>query len=150
MTTFRPPLVDLLTIGQMKAEYRQAKPVERERLKGVEPTFPSDRYILVSHLNSHVERQHRRLPSHFELSDGTVFMLLTQAPPRVIDSMEHEDSHAAMYADMFLYLPWSKEEEFLGSACESEEACRDLWEIYGEAALDVKSQLIKMVKNAWL
>ena len=128
-----------------------AKPDERERLKDVEPTLSPDRYIIVSHLNSHVEKQNRRLPSHFKLSDGTVFMLLTRVPPRVLDSKNHlKGSHAAMYADMFLYLPWSNEEDFFGNAWKSEEVCRDLWEIYGEAATEVKSQLIKMVKSAWL
>ena len=127
-----------------------AKPDERERLKGVEPTLSPDRYILVSHLNSHVEEQNRRLPSHFVLSDGTVFMLLTRSPPRVLDSKKHQNSHASMYADMFLYLSWSNEEEFLGNAWKSEEACHDMWEIYGEAALDVKNQLKTVIKKAWL
>ena len=133
----------------MQADFRLAKPEEKERLKGEEPTYPPNRFILVSHLNMHIDEEDRRLPSHFQLSDGSIMMLVGKS--RVVDYKKHAPgSHAQRYADMFLYLPWENEEQFLGEARISEEACQKMWEEYGEAALNVKNQLKSMIKRSWL
>ena len=102
-----------------------------------EPTLSPDRHILVSGPNTNVPPDERCLPYHIQLSDGKILILLRNVPPRVIDTKKHkEDSHAQMYADMFLYLPWKDEEQFLGDASRSEEVCQAMWDEWGDAALD--------------
>ena len=69
---------------------------------------------------------------------------------RVIDTQEHKDVHRQMYADMFLYLPWDNEEDFLGEARRSFDACKAKWNLLGHAALDLKQQLKELVKTSLL
>ena len=136
----------------MKVEYRLAKPEEREKRSGIAPSFPPDRYILVSQLNEHVPDEDRRLPSHIMLGEGEMMVLLKKSSLRVLNTVKHKDKdmHARMYSDMLIYLPWDNEEEFLGEACRSEDVCQEMWEEYGEAALSVKTQLNNLVKEALL
>jgi hypothetical protein len=121
MRCFRPSSLALLTIGQTQAEYRPAKPEEQMAYKDKEPSLSSDRHILVSGPNTNVPPEERCLPSHIQLSDGKILILLKNVPPRVIDTKKHKDLHAQLYADMFLYLPWQDEEQFLGEASRYEE-----------------------------
>ena len=55
-----------------------------------------------------------------------------------------------MYSDLFLYVPWENEEQFLGEARESEEACKALWDRYEESVRDLKNQLKSRIRSAWL
>ena len=114
----------------------------------MEPTLYPDRLILVSGPNAKEPEENRHLPSHIQLSDGSILILLTT--PRVIDPKKHKDKHAQMYADLFLYVPWQDEETFLGEASRSEEACQKMWDEWGEAAKDLKKQLYRMIKESWL
>ena len=114
----------------------------------MEPTLYPDRLILVSGPNAKEPEENRHLPSHIQLSDGSILILLTT--PRVIDPKKHKDKHAQMYADLFLYVPWQDEETFLGEASRSEEACQKKWDEWGEAAIDLKKQLYKKIKESWL
>ena len=140
-----------MTVGQTKAEYRDAKPEEARDKKDKEPTPHPDRLILVYGPNANVPVEERQLPSHIKLSDGSILILLKTTPPRVIDPKKHkEDSHAQMYADMFLYVPWHDEEAFFGEASRSKEACQALWDVWGDAAKDLKKQLYRRIKESWL
>ena len=147
---FRPSSLALLTIGQTQTEYRLAKPEAHSRYKDKEPTLSPNRYILVSGQNENVPEEERRLPSHIELSDGSILVLLTTGKPRVINPKKHKDKHAQMYADMFLYLPWQDEKQFLGEASRSKEVCQAMWDEWGDAAKDLKEQLYDMIKRSWL
>ena len=121
----------------MKADFRIATPSEKESLWGKNPEYREDKYILVSGDNSTVSKANRLLPSHFLLSDGTMMKRLSK--PRVIDHKKSAlKTHAQMYADMFLYVPWKNEEQFLGEAWRSEERCAAMWEVYGQAAMDLE------------
>ena len=115
-----------------------------------EVEFSRDRYILVSGENSEIPFEQRRLPKHILLSDGSVLLLLRSSSTRIIDTQEHRDAHRRMYADMFLYLPWDNEEDFLGEASRSFEACRAKWDLLGPAAQDLKRQLKELVKSTLL
>ena len=55
-----------------------------------------------------------------------------------------------MYADMFLYVPWDNEEEFLGAAKRSLEECKAKWDVLGPEALDMKRQVHELVKTSLL
>ena len=55
-----------------------------------------------------------------------------------------------MYADMFLYLPWQYEEQFLGDANRSKEVSQAMWDEWGDAAKYLKKQLYCMIKQEWL
>ena len=55
-----------------------------------------------------------------------------------------------MYADMFLYVPWDNEEEFLGTAKRSLDECKAKWDELGPAALDLKGQIQELVKTSLL
>ena len=143
----RPPSLSLLTIGQIQAEYHLHK--NPGQVRGKEPAL-SERCILVSGPNAQIPEGERRLPHHIEFSDGTVMKLVNDGKQRVIDSKKHKDEHSKMYADMFLYLPWQDEEEFLGEARISEVACEALWDEFGEMALDLKEQLRLMIRNSRL
>ena len=118
---------DILNNGQTQAEYRAATPEEARRYKDRTPTTPyHDRLILVSGPNANKPEEERKLPSHINLSDGSILILLTTTPPRVIDPKKHMDKPAQMYADMFLYVPWQDEEVFFGEASRSVEAWQAL------------------------
>ena len=67
---FRAFSLKWLTVGQTKAEYRDAKPEEARDKKDKEPTPHPDRLILVSGQNADVPVEERQLPSHTKLSDG--------------------------------------------------------------------------------
>ena len=138
----------LLTIGQTQSMYRLAKPDEQERYKDKEPDLSSNRYILVSGNNSNIGLEDRRLPSHIKLSDGRILLLMRR--PRVLDTQKHKDVHRQMYADLFMYIPWENEEQFLGEARHSMEVCQAKWDEYGQAAIDMKNQLRNINKQAWL
>ena len=112
--------------------------------------FSADRYILVSGEYSGIPQEERRLPEHITLTDGTVLILIRSSSTRIIDTQVHEDVHRQMYADMFLYVPWDNEEDFLGEASRSFEACRAKWDLLGHAALDLKQQLKELVKSTLL
>ena len=147
MYPLRSTSLALLTIGQILTEYRFHKnPVQ---LRGKEAGL-SDRFILVSGPFAYIPEERRRLPNHIEFSDGTVMVLVRNGNQRVIDSKNHKDDHRRKYADMFLYLPWEDEEEFLGESSRSEEACLELWNVVGEMALDLKEQLRRMTRKARL
>ena len=79
-----------------------------------------------------------------------ILILLRNVPQRVIDTKKHKDPHALMYSDMFLYLPWQDEEQFLGEASRSMEVCQAMWDKWGTAAKDLKKQLYDMIKRSWL
>ena len=147
MFCFRPTSLSLLTIGQIQAEYRLHK--NPERMRGKEAEL-SNRCILVSGPNAGIPEEQRLLPRHIEFSDGSVMVLVNDGNQRVIDSKTHKDEHSKMYAAMFLYLPWQNEEEFLGEASRSEEACQALWDEYKEMALDLKEQLRLAIRNSRL
>ena len=115
-----------------------------------EVEFSRDRYILVSGENSEIPFEQRRLPKHILLSDGSVLLLLRSSSTRIIDTQEHRDVHRQMYADMFLYLPWDNEEDFLGEARRSFDVCQAKWNLLGHAALDLKQQLKELVKTSLL
>ena len=100
--------------------------------------------------NAEIPEDQRLLPRHIEFSDGSVMVLVNDGKQRVIDSKKHKDKHSQMYADMFLYLPWQNEEEFLGESSRSEEACQALWDDFKEMALDLKEQLRLTIRNARL
>ena len=138
----------LLTIGQTQSMYRLGKPDEQERYKDKDPAMSSNRYILVSGSNSNVVLEDRRLPSHIKLSDGRILLLMRR--PRVLDTQKHKDIHKRMYADLFMYIPWEDEEQFLGEAKHSIEVCQAKWDEYGQAATDMKNQLRNIIKQAWL
>ena len=71
--------------------------------------------------------------------------------PSIIDHKKHAaGTHEQMYADMFLYLPWQNEEEFLGEARRSEEACKAMWGVYGGAATELKEKLRRRIREARL
>ena len=147
MYPLRSTSLALLTIGQILAEYRFHKnPVQ---LRGKEAGL-SDRYILVSGHNANIPEERRRLPSHIEFFDGTVIVLLKDGNQRVIDSKKHTSDHAKQYADMFLYLPWDDEEDFLGESSRSMEACQAMWDVHKDMALDLKEQLRCMTRKARL
>ena len=146
----RPSSLALLTIGQTQAEYRPATPEEQVNYKDKEPTLSPNRHILVSGPNANVHPEDRLLPSHIQLSDGKILLLLKNVPSRVIHPKKHKDCHAQMYADMFLYLPWQNEEQFLGEASKSKEVCQAMWDEWGDAAKDLKEQLYDMIKRSWL
>ena len=112
--------------------------------------FSADRYILVSGEYSGIPKEERRLPEHITLTDGTVLRLIRSSSTRIIDTQVHKDVHRQMYADMFLYVPWDNEEDFLGEASRSLEACRAKWDLLGHAALDLKRQLKELVKSTLL
>lgn len=139
---------NLLTIGQTQSMYRLAKPDEQERHRDTEPELSSTRYILVSGSNSNFVLEDRRLPSHIKLADGRILILMRR--PRVLDTQKHKDIHKQMYADLFLYIPWENEEQFLGEAKHSLEVCQALWDEHGQAAIDMKNQLRNTIKQAWL
>ena len=141
------PATALLTIAQTQSMYRLGKPDEQDRYKDEEPHMSSNRYILVS-ANSNVVLEDRRLPSHIKLSDGRILLLMRR--PRVLDTQKHKDIHKRMYADLFLYIPWENEEQFLREAKHSMEVCQAKWDEYGEAAIDMKNQLRNIIKQAWL
>ena len=147
---FRPSSVAKLTIGQTQAAYRAATPREQLAYKDTEPTMCPDRHILVSGQNANIPPEERCLPSHIQLSDGKILLLLRNVPPRVVYTNRHKDTHAQMYSDMFLYLPWQDEEQFLGEASRSFDHCQAMWDEYGAAALDLKQQLNEMIKQSWL
>ena len=128
--------------------YRLAKPDEHERYKDKEPNLISNRYILVSGSNSSVALEDRHLPSHIKLSDGCILLLMRR--PRVLDTQKHRDIHKQMYANLFLYIPWENEEQFLGEAKSSMEVCQAKWEEYGQAAINMKNQLRNIIKQSWL
>ena len=130
--------------------YRVAKPDDRNRLINQDPTLSETQFILVSGPNANVPLQDRRLPSHIVLSDGQMLVLLKDNQPRILDTQQHNDEHEQMYADMFLYIPWSDEEQFLGEAQRSLPACCVMWEEWGHAAMDLKNQLRELVKASWL
>ena len=44
----------------------------------------------------------------------------------------------------------SIKEQFLGEAWRSEERCVEMWEVYGQAAMDLKDQLRNEIRNEWL
>ena len=134
----RPAYARRITPGQLLAQYRLAKPQEREAYSQKEPDFATDRYILVSGENSGIPSEQRRLPKHIVLSDSSVLLLLRSSSTCVIDTQEHRDVRRQMYADMFLYLPWDNEEDFLGEARRSFDACKAKWNLLGHAALDLK------------
>ena len=138
----------LLTIGQTQSMYRLAKPEEHERYTDKEPNLSNNRYILVTGSNSNVVLEDRRLPSHIKLSDGRILLLMRR--PRVLDTQKHKDIHKRMYADLFLYIPWENEEQFLGEAKSSIEVCQAKWDEYGQAAIDMKNQLRNIIKQSWL
>ena len=138
----------LLTIGQTQSMYRLAKPEEHERYADEEPNLSINRYILVTGSNSKVVLEDRRLPSHIKLSDGRILLLMRR--PRVLDTQKHKDIHKRMYADLFMYIPWEDEEQFLGEAKHSIEVCQAKWDEYGQAATDMKNQLRNIIKQAWL
>ena len=79
-----------------------------------------------------------------------MLVLIKKSSLRVINTWNHKGKHSQMYSDLFLYLPWENEEEFLGEASRFEEACQEMWEMYGEAALSVKEQLKSLAKEALL
>ena len=87
---------------------------------------------------------------HIKFSDGSVTVLVNDCNQGVFYSKKYKDEHSKMYADMFLYLPWQDEEEFLGEAKISEVACEALWDEFGEMALDLKEQLRLMIRNSRL
>ena len=146
----RPSYARLITPGQLLAQYRLAKPQERKACCQKDPEFSADRYILVSGENSGIPLDQRRLPKHIVLSDGSVLLLLRSSSTRIIDTQEHKDVHRQRYADMFLYIPWDNEEDFLGEASRSFEACRAKWDLLGPAAQDLKQQLKELVKTSLL
>ena len=116
-----------MTVGETKAEFRVATPAEKEELKDKDRKYEEDKHILVSGQNE----KERRLPDHFNLSDGNI--MKRKRKPSVIDHKKHAaGTHDQMYADMFLYLPWDNEEEFLGEARRSEEVCKAMWGSTGE------------------
>ena len=132
------------------AQYRLAKPQEREACCQKDPEFSTDRYILVSGENSGIPLEQRRLPKHIVLSNNSVLVLLRSSSTRIIDTQEHRDIHRQMYSDLFLYIPWDNEENFLGAASRSPEECAAKWGILGPAALDLKQQLKDLVKISLL
>ena len=67
-------------------------------------------------------------------------MLVKDGNQRVIDSKKHTSDHAKQYADIFLYLPWDDEEDFLGESSRSMEACQAMWDVHKDMALDLKEQ----------
>ena len=79
-----------------------------------------------------------------------MLLLLRSSSTRIIDTQDHKDNHRRMYADMFLYIPWDNEEDFLGDASRSFEACRAKYDLLGPAALDLKQQLKELVKSSLL
>ena len=150
LTLFRPSSAGLMTAGQLVTMYRLAKPDEHDRFIDLPPTFSQTKFILVSGPIAQVPLENRRLPSHMVLSDGRTLLLLRNVPARVIDTQQHTDEHSRLYAHLFLYVPWVDEEEFLGDARRSLEFCRAKWEEWGDAAIDLKSQLHDFVKQSWL
>ena len=90
------------------------------------------------------------LPSHFVLGDGNVMVRLRSENLRVTSTKHHGSKHEQMYSDVFLYLPCKNEERFFSKARESEEACKALWERYKESIGDLKNQLKRRIRSAWL
>ena len=142
----RPHYASLITIGQLLVDYRRAKPQERKVYFQKEVEFNEHRHILVSGRNSEIPPEERKLPKHIVFSDGTVYMLLKSTSTRILDTKEHSDDHHQMYADMFLYIPWDSEEEFLGTAKNSIDDCQAKWNEFGHEALDIKNQIREKVK----
>ena len=140
----------MLTLAQNQAEYRLAKPSVKTGLRGKQPTFTEGRTILVAGDNADVPEDERLLPSHFELPDGNVMVRLRPENLRVISTKSHRTKHEQMYSDMFLYVPWENEEQFLGEARESEEACQALWDRYEASVQDIKTQLTRRIRRALL
>ena len=140
----------MLTLAQNQAEYRLAQPNERTVLRGKLPTFTEGRTILVAGDNANVPEDERLLPSHFVLGDGNVMVRLRSENLRVTSTKRHGSKHEQMYSDMFLYMPWEKEEQFLGEARESEEACQALWDRYEASVQDIKTQLTRRIRRALL
>ena len=147
---FRPPSVGLITIGQLLVDYRRAKPQEREAYLMKDVEFSDHGHILVSGIHSGIPPEERRLPRHIVFSDDTVYLLLKSSSRRILDTQEHSDAHRRMYANLFLYIPWDKEEEFLGRAKDSMQDCQTLWDEFGPAALDIKNQIQEKVKDSFL
>ena len=137
-------------MGQLGVNYRLAKPDEREAYKDKDPEFCQDRYILVSGVHAEVLPENRRLPKHIVLTDGTVLLLLRSSSTRVLDTQEHKEQHRQMYGDMFLYVPWENEEEFLGNARRSIDDCQAKWNEWGAAAIDLKHQLQMLTRESFL
>ena len=77
-------------------------------------------------------------------------ILMKASARRVINHGHHKSNHEKMYADMLIFLPWDSEEDFLGDACRSKEACEAMWEEYEEAVYSVKRQLNRLVTEALL
>ena len=150
LSCFRPQSLRLLTLAQSQVEFRLAKPDEKTGLRGKEPTYMEGRTILVTRDNNNIPEDERLLPSHFVLADGNVMVRLRLENLRVMSSNHHGSKHEQMYSDMFLYVPWENEEQFLGEARESEEACKTLWERYKESIRDLKNQLKSRIRSAWL
>ena len=140
----------MLTLAQSQVEFRLAKPDVKAGLRGKDPTYTEGRTILVAGENHNIPESERLLPSHFELTDGNIMVRLRLENLRVISTKHHGSKHEQMYSDLFLYVPWENEEQFLGEARESEEACKALWERYKESIRDIKNQLKSRIRSAWL
>ena len=89
--------------------------------------------------------QKRRISFHLtithQLSDGSILVLLTRVPPRILDPQKYKDKHAQLYVDMFIYLPCRDEEQSLGDANRSKEVCQPMWDEWGDAEKDLKKPL---------
>ena len=140
----------MLTLAQNQAEYRLAKPSVKTGLRGKQPTFTEGRTILVAGDNADVPEDERLLPSHFLLGDRNVMVRLRSENLRVTSTKHHGSKHEQMYSDMFLYVPWENEEQFLGEARQSEEACQALWDRYEASVQDIKTQLTRRIRRALL
>ena len=140
----------MLTLAQSLVEFRLAKPEVKAGLRGKDPTHTEGRTILVAGENQNIPETERLLPSHFELTDGNIMVRLRLENLRVISTKHHGSKHEQMYSDLFLYVPWENEEQFLGEARESEEACKALWDRYEESVRDLKNQLKSRIRSAWL
>ena len=123
---------------------------ERTELRGKEPTYTDGRTILVAGDKSNVPEEERLLPSHFVLADGNVMVRLRSENLKVTSTKHHGSKHEQMYSNMFLYVPWEKEEQFPGEARESEEACQALWDRYEASVQDIKTQLTRRIRRALL
>ena len=65
---------------------------------------------------------------HIKFSDGSVTVLVNDCNQGVFYSKKYKDEHSKMYANLFLYLPWQNEKEFLGESSRSEEVCQAIWD----------------------
>lgn len=147
---FRPECAQLFTVGQLSSMYRPAKPDELESYINKPPILSETKFILVSGRNAQIPENQRRLPSHIVLADGQTLLLLRNIPARVLDTPKEKDEHSRMYANLFLYVPFSDEESFLGEARRSLEACHAKWLEFGAAATDLRNQLRTFVTESWL